>query len=63
MTDNRTNLEIIAPSIEEAIEEGLANLGLPEDAVEIEVLDEGTKGLFGSGFPPGTYPYHSYIRY
>jgi spoIIIJ-associated protein len=49
MNSNRTTLEIIAPSIEEAIEEGLEKLGLSEDDVEIEILDEGTKGLFGLG--------------
>ena len=49
MTEKRANLEIIAPSTEEAIEEGLEKLGLPEDAVEIEILDEGSKGLFGLG--------------
>lgn len=49
MSEKRTNLEIIAPSIEEAIEEGLEKLGLSEDAVEVEVLDEGAKGLFGLG--------------
>ncbi len=49
MSAKRTTLEIIAPSIEEAIEEGLAKLGLSEDEVEVEVLDEGTKGLFGLG--------------
>ena len=49
MNANRTNLEIIAPSIEEAIEEGLSKLGVPEEDVEIEILDEGTKGLFGLG--------------
>lgn len=49
MSDNRATLEIIAPSIEEAIEEGLHKLDLPEDAVDIEILDEGTKGLFGLG--------------
>lgn len=49
MNDKRTNLEIIAPSVEEAIEKGLADLGLPREAVEIEILDEGTKGLFGLG--------------
>jgi len=49
MTAQRTNLEIIAPSIEEAIEEGLEKLGLSEEEVDIEVLDEGTKGLFGLG--------------
>ena len=49
MNDRRTNLEVIAPTVDEAIQEGLADLGLPRDAVEIEVLDEGGKGLFGLG--------------
>jgi spoIIIJ-associated protein len=49
MTEKRANLEIIAPTVEEAIEEGLGKLGLTEDAVDIEILDEGTKGLFGIG--------------
>jgi spoIIIJ-associated protein len=42
-------LEIIAPSVEEAIEKGLAELNLPEDAVEVEILDRGNRGLFGLG--------------
>lgn len=49
MTEKRTSLEVIAPSVEEAIEKGLADLGLSEDSVEVEVLDEGSKGLFGLG--------------
>ena len=49
MNEKRTSIEIIAPSIEEAIEEGLADLGVAEEEVDIEVLDEGTKGLFGIG--------------
>ncbi len=49
MKSQRTMLEIIAPSIEEAIEKGLVDLGLPREAVEIEVLDEGSRGLFGLG--------------
>ncbi|MBK5107980.1 MAG: Jag N-terminal domain-containing protein, partial [Anaerolineales bacterium] len=49
MNDKRTNLEIIAPTVDEAIQKGLADLGLPREAVEIEVLDEGGKGLFGLG--------------
>ena len=49
MSENRTTIEIIAPSIEDAIDEGLAKLGLSEDEVEIDILDEGTKGLFGLG--------------
>lgn len=49
MNDSRTSLEVIAASPEEAIESGLADLGLSEDEVEIEVLDPGSKGLFGIG--------------
>lgn len=49
MTDQRTSLEVIAPSIEEAVAQGLADLGLSEDAVDVEVLDGGTRGLFGIG--------------
>ncbi len=49
MSQERTNLEIIAPTVDEAIAKGLADLGLPEDAVEVEVLDSGSRGLFGLG--------------
>lgn len=49
MNDKRTNLEVIAPSVEEAIEKGLDDLGLPRQSVDIEILDEGGKGLFGLG--------------
>ncbi len=49
MTDNRATLEIIAPSVDEAIEKGLADLGLSRQDVEVEVLDEGSGGLFGLG--------------
>lgn len=49
MNDKRASLEIIAPSVEEAIEKGLGELGVPEDAVDVEVLDPGSKGLFGLG--------------
>lgn len=45
----QTTLEVIAPSVEEAVQKGLNQLKLPEDAVEIEVLDKGNKGLFGLG--------------
>jgi spoIIIJ-associated protein len=47
----RTTLEIIAPTVEEAIAQGLAQLGLTADAVRVEVLDAGSKGLFGFGKP------------
>ena len=49
MSAEKTNLEIIAPSAEEAIERGLEQLGLTEDMVEVEVLDSGSRGLLGIG--------------
>jgi spoIIIJ-associated protein len=45
----KTTLEYIAPSSEEAIIKGLAELGISRDKVEIEILDSGSKGLFGLG--------------
>ncbi len=47
--NERTTLEIIAPTVEEAIAQGLAQLDLTADAVSVEVLDAGNKGLFGLG--------------
>jgi spoIIIJ-associated protein len=47
--NERTTLEVIAPTVEEALAQGLAQLGLTADAVSVEVLDAGTKGLFGLG--------------
>lgn len=38
-----------ANSIEEAIEKGLESLGMNRSQVDIEILDEGNKGLFGLG--------------
>jgi spoIIIJ-associated protein len=35
--------------VEEAVEQGLEDLGLGEDEVEVEVLDAGSRGLFGIG--------------
>ena len=49
MSEERTKLEVIAPSVEEAIEKGLQELGLSEADVDVEVLDEGKKGLLGLG--------------
>jgi spoIIIJ-associated protein len=49
--NQRTTLEVIAPTVEEAIAQGLAELGLTADAVNVEVLDAGNKGLFGLGRP------------
>jgi spoIIIJ-associated protein len=49
MKNNRATLEVIAQTIEEAIEKGLSDLGLPREAVEIDVLDEGGSGILGLG--------------
>jgi spoIIIJ-associated protein len=49
MSEERTKLEVIAPSVEEAIEKGLEELGLTADDVDVEILDEGKKGLLGLG--------------
>lgn len=49
MAEQRTSIEIIAPTVEEAVERGAAELGLPRSALEVEILDEGGKGLFGLG--------------
>jgi len=45
----KTTLEVIAPTVDEALKKGLLELGLREDDVTIEILDPGTKGLFGLG--------------
>lgn len=49
MTDPKTSIEVIAPSIDEAIARGAEELGISKDAVEVEILDEGTKGFLGLG--------------
>ena len=49
--NEKTTLEIIAPTVEEALAQGLAQLGLTADAVSVEVLDSGNRGLFGLGKP------------
>jgi spoIIIJ-associated protein len=49
MAEQRTSIEIIAPTVEEAVERGAAELGLSRELLEVEVLDEGGKGLFGLG--------------
>ncbi len=49
MSLEKTTLEIIAPSVEEAVSRGLSQLGLPGEAVEVEVLDAGSHGFLGIG--------------
>lgn len=45
----RTNVEVIAPSVDEAIARGLEQLGLSREMVEVDILDEGSKGFLGIG--------------
>ena len=49
MADPRTSIEIIAPTTEEAVARGAAELGVDPEALDVQVLDEGGKGLFGLG--------------
>ncbi len=45
----KMTLEVIAPTVEEALAQGLANLGLTATDVSFEVLDSGGKGFLGMG--------------
>ncbi len=45
----KTNLEVIAPSVDEAIFKGMTQLGVPREQLDFEVLDEGSKGFLGIG--------------
>ena len=49
MRDQRLTVEVTAPSIEEAVARGAAELGVSPDSVDVQVLDEGGKGMFGLG--------------
>ncbi len=44
-----TSLEYIAANAEEAINKGLNALGVSREEVDIEILDNGSKGIFGIG--------------
>jgi spoIIIJ-associated protein len=45
----RTTLEVIAPSVEEAVSRGVEQLGVPREMVVVDILDEGSKGFLGLG--------------
>ncbi|GAP20045.1 RNA-binding cell elongation regulator Jag/EloR [Leptolinea tardivitalis] len=49
MGQEKTTLEIIAPTVDEAVNRGVSQLGITRDAVDVEILDSGSKGLFGLG--------------
>lgn len=42
-------LDVTGPTLEEAIEKGLAELGLSRNDVIIEIVEEGSKGMLGFG--------------
>lgn len=49
MADNKQVLESSGSDVNAAIRDGLARLSVTQDAVEVEILDEGTRGVFGLG--------------
>jgi spoIIIJ-associated protein len=51
---NAKSIQVQAKSIDEAIELGLAQLGLTQEEVEVEVLSEGKRGVFGLGAEEAT---------
>ena len=54
MPNQNVNLNVSAKTVDEAIEVGLAQLGLPREQVEVEVINEGKRGLFGLGAEDAT---------
>lgn len=49
MASERRSVEVSAKTVEEAIERGLAELGLARDQVEVEVINPGRGGVLGFG--------------
>lgn len=45
----RTSLEVIADTVDEAMEQGLSQLGLPRERVNVEIVDPGSRGFLGIG--------------
>jgi spoIIIJ-associated protein len=49
MPEPKPSLEVIAPTVEQAIQQGAEELGIPEADLEVEILDEGARGVLGVG--------------
>ncbi|MCA9950774.1 MAG: Jag N-terminal domain-containing protein [Anaerolineales bacterium] len=49
MTLQKQEIDAKGRTVDDAIESGLARLGVERDAVEIEILDEGSRGILGLG--------------
>jgi spoIIIJ-associated protein len=54
MTNQNESLDVSAKTVEEAIEQGLSRLGLSRDQVEIQILNEGKRGILGFGSEDAT---------
>lgn len=50
--ETKHEIESSGSDVEEAVAAGLETLGLERDAVKIQVLDEGSRGLLGIGARP-----------
>ncbi|MBN1810760.1 MAG: protein jag [Anaerolineae bacterium] len=49
MSETERTVETTGPNVEEAIAAGLEELQVNRDLVDIEILDEGSRGVFGLG--------------
>jgi spoIIIJ-associated protein len=48
-SDSLKPIDVKAPSLEQAIDDGLVRLGLTRDDVIIEIMEEGSRGVLGMG--------------
>jgi spoIIIJ-associated protein len=46
---NAESLDVSGKTVEEAIEQGLAQIGLSQDEVDVQIIKEGKRGVFGLG--------------
>lgn len=49
MSTDERNLEVRGENVDEAIADGLAELGLERSEVDVEIIDEGSSGFLGIG--------------
>lgn len=49
MSNQNESLDVSAKTVDEAIEQGLAQLGLTHEQVDVEIVKEGKRGVFGIG--------------
>lgn len=49
LNQNVKSLDVNAKTVDEAIEQGLARLGLTRQQVDVEIIKEGKRGVFGLG--------------